>query len=217
MPQLVTREVKVVEFKKGDILTTASGKVTVVKVDRKVKWAMVEVEESDRLMRLEQDEVWTVLRPEPTEAEKAAEEAAFAAMRLARQIESIENAIEDAPWDVLKAKEKLIANLDYRPDYHDSAYASYIAAQIEEALWAKVAQVFKNRERINERLVADGDTHMVIETLVDARNRVKDELERELIDKVSYGVSRSSNQLSNVVADITAATEAKWLRNMRWL
>lgn len=195
MPYMAEQKTKARNISIDDIIVRDSRRIKVQDVEVKTKWVYVtHILSSAGLMMMERiavDEDVIVSRPKATQAEMESTWHSQAA-HLARV------AIDEADKLVQEAKQKLLDDLDYRPDYHRWAYANYIEAQTKRTIWRSVAKLAKVDDM----------------GLVEAMRIVRDELTDEIVRYRHESYSTSG--LANSVEDVEHDTEAQWVERMKF-
>lgn len=180
------------ELKLGDQPFDGTAEVQEVSVG--TKWTRVTFTDEELgtwSLKYGVDDEVTVLREKMTRAELESTWHSQAA-HLARV------AIDEADKLVQEAKQKLLDDLDYRPDYHRWAYANYIEAQTKRTIWRSVAKLAKVDDM----------------GLVEAMRIVRDELTDEIVRYRHESYSTSG--LTNSVEDIERDAKAQWVDRMKF-
>lgn len=190
MPIMVEHIVRASDVRRDDVLTYRSVTYTVLNVDRKPVWVYVTYVGGTKPLRIRATEDVAIERGESTPEELENEKTEyFVALFKRNAAKSITRLAE--------ARTKLIANLDWRPDYHAADYQSFVAAQTIASLYTRVYQ----------NLESDSD----IVTLSDAVRAVESDIRTDLID--ARHSSGSTSFISNVVDAIVLDAKRTWLRS----
>jgi hypothetical protein len=205
MPHAVRRTVEARHMRDGDLIGMVDGSDTHAvcggivegRVLDKTKLTHFQVRGYCRVITLPRTTPVLVSRMEPTDEENAA-------TRRAYQMLSIDKMMEEALPELEVAREKLIANLKYRPDYHYSAYEDYIEAQVRFLLWQDVKETALG---IAKRDDTDPD-------YVSATRIVRDEVLEALIE--ARHTSRSTSVMSNAAEDVILEAKSRWLRRLKY-
>jgi uncharacterized protein YijF (DUF1287 family) len=194
MPYMAEQKTKAYHISVDDmVLVSEAGPefAKVTSVTTKTKYVYVKYEDADMEGRYGVDEDVIISRPKATRAE-----AEDAANRYAARW--AETAIEEADRLLDEAKQKLLSDLAYRPDYHRHSYAEYVDAQVRRNIWMDIAKLAKVDNM----------------GLVEAMRRIMENLTDELTN--DRHESRSTSVLSNAVEDVERDVKAQWLRRAKF-
>lgn len=195
MPYMAEQKTKARNITMGDLVLVSEvglGFATATSVIVKTKYVYVKYEDIDMEGRYGVDDDVVIARPKSTRAEVEDAANTYAA-RWAR------TAIEEADMLLDEAKQKLLNDLVYRPDYHRHSYVEYVDAQVRRNIWTDVAKLAK----VNDM------------GLVEAMRLIMDELTEELTN--DRHESRSTSGLSNAVEDVERDVKARWLRQTKFI
>jgi hypothetical protein len=190
MPVMTKNEVQGSDVRKGDVLWFNGVSHNVVGVERKPVWVYVSYEGGRKPLRLRATDPFLVERSEATPEEQEFEKLQYWLALIKRQSGLAVTALTDAKF-------RLLADIDFRPDYHDSTYESYIEAQTVAGLWTQVYQV-AGREGFEG-------------SVADAVRVVADVVTRDLLD-VRHA-SRSSSVMANAVEAVVLDAKRQWLKS----
>jgi hypothetical protein len=205
MPHAVRRTVVAKDLQDGDLIGTVDGSDNHLlcgsmidgRVSDKTKLAHFQVRGWPKVMTLPRTTPVLVSRMEPTDEERAVERRSY-------MLSSIVSMIATAEPEMDSAREKLLADLKYRPDYHYNAYEDFIEAQVRFTLWEDVR---KTALGIAERDSAEPD-------YIAATRIVRDEVLETLVE--ARHASRSTSVMSNAAEDVILEAKSRWLRRLKY-
>jgi hypothetical protein len=194
MPEQVQKQVKFNQILKGDELFWGGTFSSVEKTEPKKVYGWIIFQDGrDLRVTLKDEHMFTVLRMEPTEEEKKAQQEEYST-------EWIQREIATAPKDVQKAKDALVARLD--ENWKDCGIDKWQAFAWEKRmaeLWNRVAECAQVQEI----------------TLLEAAKLIHaDELNR-FVSNVRF-TTGSISKADNLADGVRNEATAKWLDNFKW-